>query len=296
MHLTQKGSNLTAQGRASSPFTYPSYFLTILLKTQQLIEVSFNNTNYLSLLQQIAANFKTSIKDNQLKVPLANGTGWLWAETLPNNISIFAADCKLINGITVERKEKVNNVFSLQFTEIFTESKKQGIVTEVLLQSFVSLIKIPEVGSYTLEPDVRLRTLRFYFTIEQLSLLINHQTIEGLFNEELLNRLTGEKSDIIDVVYKPILDDLLTIEINQPLKLNFIQNRILLLLEKFMYKQHKVQEISLKQRLNSNELERLIQVEALLLKDFSVAPPTIEKLSKKCAMSATKFKNEFKNS
>lgn len=210
-------------------------------------------------------------------------------------MSIFAADCKLINGRrTIERKENTNNVFSLQFTEIFTESKKQGVTSEILLQSFVELVKIPEVGSYTLEPNVRLRTLRFYFTIEQLSELLNQQIIEGFFNEELLNRFTEDKSDIIDVVYKPILDELMVAELNQPLKINFIQNRILLLLEKFMYKQQKVQEISLKQRLNNNELERLIQVEALLIKDFSVTAPTIEKLAKLCAMSATKFKNEFK--
>lgn len=259
-----------------------------------MIEVAFNTTNYNTLLQQIAAGFKTSIKDNQLKVPLAFGAGLLWAETLPCGISIFFADCKLSKDILIKRTEKISNVYSLQFNEVFTESKKLGIVNEVLLQSFVSLIKVPDAGEYTLNANVRLRTLRFYFTIEQLKQLIDPLVIDALFNDELLEKLVEQKTEIIDVVYKPILDELITAQFTQPLRINFLQNRILLLLEKFMFKQHKVQEISLKKRMNSNELERLIQVEALLLKDFSVAPPTIDKLAQFSAMSATKLKNEFK--
>lgn len=259
-----------------------------------MIEVTFNTTNYTTLLQQIAASFKTSIKDDQLKVPLAFGTGLLWSESLPCEISIFFADCKLSKDIVIKRTEKASNVYSLQFNEIYTESKKQGVANEVLLQSFVSLIKVHELGEYNLPANVRLRTLRFYFSLEQLNQLIDPAVMDALFNYELLQKLIDKKTEIIDVVYKPILDELITAQFSQPLRINFLQNRILLLLEKFMFKQHKVQEMSLKKRMNANELERLIQVESLLLKDFSVAPPTIDKLAQISAMSATKLKNEFK--
>jgi len=260
-----------------------------------VIEVKFNTPNYVVLLEQIATAFKCSFKNNTVLIPSAYGEGWLWAETLPNGISIMVSDFKLNEDIVFERPILNEHYFSLQFNELYTTSKRGGTATEVLFQSFVILYQTSTTLSFQIPAATRLKSIKFYFTIDQLGLLINNDSLEKLFNKELMEYLTLEQPKIIDVHYRAILDDLMTPQINHPLKFNFIQNRILLLLEKFIQKQQKVNLISAKVRLNNSELERLMQVENLLLKDYSTAPPTIEKLSKICAMSATKLKSEFRS-
>src|SRR5204863_1968519 len=42
------------------------------------------------------------------------------------------------------------------------------------------------------------------------------------------------------------------------------------------------------------EISRLVKAETMLLENFSKVPPTISQLSRECAMSPTKFKNDFK--
>jgi len=260
-----------------------------------VIEVKFDTPNYVILLEQIASAFKCSMKNNTVLVPSAFGQGWLWAETLPNGISIMVSDSKLNQDIFFQRPKLTENYFSLQFNELYTTTKRAGVTTEILFQSFVVLFQTTNSANFNIPADTRLKSVKFYFTLEQLSYLINNDSLEKLFNKELMEYLTLEQPKIIDVQYRAILDDLITPQIKQPLKFNFIQNRILLLLEKFIQKQQKVNLISAKTRLNNSELERLMQVENLLLKDYSTAPPTIEKLSKICAMSATKLKSEFKS-
>jgi AraC-like DNA-binding protein len=69
----------------------------------------------------------------------------------------------------------------------------------------------------------------------------------------------------------------------------------LLLLERFLLhflEKMKPGEIAIS--LKDDEINRLIKVEAMLVRDFSQAPPTITELSKISAMSPTKLKKDFK--
>lgn len=259
-----------------------------------MIEIQFDNPNYVELLEQISIAIKSSIKNNTITIPEVYGEGWLWALKLQSGISIMVTDTKLNQDIVFNRANCTEQFFSLQFNEIYTSTKRAGVISEVLLQSFVVLFDTLKPTQFNIPAATRLKSLRFYFSLEQLSTLFPIEVIEKLFNKELLEHLTLEQPKIIDVHYRPILEELMVKEIKHPLKFNFIQNRILLLLEKYISKQQKVNLISAKNRLNVSELERLMQVENLLLKDYSTAPPTIEQLSKICAMSATKLKQEFR--
>ena len=68
-----------------------------------------------------------------------------------------------------------------------------------------------------------------------------------------------------------------------------------MLIERFfsrLYERHAGKQFSVK--VSKDELERLREVENILLKSFSVTPPSIPQLSKKAAMSPTKLKKLFK--
>ena len=84
-------------------------------------------------------------------------------------------------------------------------------------------------------------------------------------------------------------------QVEHPFRQKFIHNRALQLIEKlitgFIDKlENNNQFIKLKE----DEVNRLMKVEAMLIKDFLGVPPVIASLSKIAAMSPTKLKRDFK--
>ena len=82
---------------------------------------------------------------------------------------------------------------------------------------------------------------------------------------------------------------------DDPLQNIFLKNRVTLLIERFftrlsekMKKRHGVPDIP------KEEMQRLMKVENLLVRDLSEKPPTIDELAKLATMSATRLKNGFK--
>ena len=267
-----------------------------------MVEVKFDKPNYVALLSQLATLLKTPIKDNALNIPLGQGTGWIWAEEISADITILVSDTKLNKDFSFSRNATSEPFFSLQFNEVYTDDSVTSVImpTNIALdiiqvQSSVMLFNTSNPGSYIIPANTRVKSVKFYFSKASLSNIIDSYSLEKLFTQYLPKNLQKDRPELIDVEYRPILDELLEVKPNHPLRINFIKNRVLLLLEKFIHKQMHAKVIPLKSKLDESEVERLMQAESLLVKDYSTAPPTISKLSRICAMSATKLKNDFKS-
>ena len=108
-------------------------------------------------------------------------------------------------------------------------------------------------------------------------------------------QLKSGKSEPIDSDYRSLMNELVKEKIEHPFKTNFIQNRVLMLIEKLIVKfMGKLQTNQQVFKLKDDEISRLVKVESLLVKDYSGAPPTISNLSRTAAMSPTKLKKDFK--
>ena len=99
----------------------------------------------------------------------------------------------------------------------------------------------------------------------------------------------------LDADYRVILQELHRDVDKHPLVNIFTENRVLSLIEKFLSHfllrdKHSEKRLQFKE----NEITQLVKAETILLEDFSKIPPTINQLSRLCAMSPTKFKNDFK--
>jgi AraC-like DNA-binding protein len=268
-----------------------------------VIEIQLDKPDYVAMHQQLAATMKTSNKDNFFTVPQQFGTGWSWAEKLSNGMTVMASDMQLSKDFSFTHLANIEQYFCLQFNEVICD--KPNLLPSkinrngkqvIMMQSYVMLSHTLSPSTYLLPATVRLRSLKFYFTKQQLLQLMDAASVDKIINQYFAPNIIKEIPEIIDVEYRPILDELLEASINQPLRIRFIQNRVLLLLEKFIEKQlqHKTIPVA-KAKLGESEVERLMQAESLLVKDYSTAPPTISKLSRICAMSATKLKNDFKS-
>lgn len=75
-----------------------------------------------------------------------------------------------------------------------------------------------------------------------------------------------------------------------------IQNRIMLLMERFFTRIYKkMSDASFDMKVSNDDLQRLMIVEGELLKDFAAVPPGIPKLARMAAMSPSKLKTSFRD-
>jgi AraC-like DNA-binding protein len=163
------------------------------------------------------------------------------------------------------------------------------------LQSYVKLTQTLTAETFIFPYAKRLRSVKFFFNKSHLSLLLGKEAVEEVLSHYFPLLVKNESLEPIATEYRIMLNELIAEKINQPLRLNYIQNRVLMLLEKFILKLHAQRDMHGKKvKRSDDETLRLMKVEALLVKDFTVSPPTIDELSRISAMSPTKLKNDFK--
>ncbi len=256
--------------------------------------------DFVELVQIISGSFKTKLTNKQIVLNLSLGKGYLWAEKLPCGITVMVSDTSMVNEFSILRMENEDQFYTLQFNEEAAienaESLTQGRRNVLEFQSYVKL-------SHTLIPETfifpaakRLRSVKFFFNKSHLSLLLSKEAVEEVLSFDFPLLITNKILEPIATEYRILLNELQVEKINQHLRLNYIQNRILMLLEKFILKLHAQRDITGKKvKRSDDETVRLMKVEALLVKDFTSKVPTIKKLSTISAMSPTKLKNNFKS-
>ena len=250
------------------------------------------------LLHILADNFKCKVANRHFAVNSSAGKGYYWSETLPSGITILVSDTCLNETISIERCENEEHYFTLQFNEEAadeTEAVIKGRRSQAEFESFVKLSHTLLSENFVFPSSKRLRSVKFFFNKSHLSSLLGKEAVEDVLHQYFPVEMKSENLEPIATEYRVMLDDLWVEKITQPLRLNYIQNRVLMLLEKYIVKLYERREVKGKKvKRSDDETLRLMKVEALLVKNFAVAPPTIDELSRISAMSPTKLKNDFK--
>ena len=255
--------------------------------------------DFVSLLPHFANAFKARVFENHFSVNSSFGKGIIWAERLPSGITILVSDTMLNQEIIIERPESNDQYFILQFTEESADETDATIKNKRRADEYQSVVKLTQTiasEKFVFPAAKRLQTVRFLFDFNHLYSLLGKEGVEEVIGMYFPTVLKDEKLEPIATQYRVMLDELWSGLIDQPLRLNYIQNRVMLLLEKFILKLHSRKDLQNKKvTRRDEETLRLMKVEALLVKNFSVAPPTIDELSRISAMSPTKLKNDFKS-
>lgn len=253
---------------------------------------------YLHLLSQ---RLKVKLAGNACVLPPGVGSGFAYAEKIPCGITVLVSDTVLDQDMLFTRYPSAEQYFSLQFNEyINTNGEKAGNSLNKnkfgdQLPSAVRLTHTFQTEEYHLPKGVRLQTVRFFFNKSHLTMLLGKEAMEEMLGVHFPKIISNDNLDPIATDYRVTLNELLHNTADQPLRLNFLQNRVLLLLEKFIINLHQKKDAN-EGRLKRSDEEtlRLMKVEALLVQNFSVPPPTIDELARIAAMSPTKLKNDFK--
>ncbi|MCY7420342.1 MAG: AraC family transcriptional regulator [Chitinophagaceae bacterium] len=264
-----------------------------------LTDVEFEEPDYVEYVRQFADVFKVRLTGNHLNISAHLGSGFIWAEKLPGGISVLIIHATLNQAFTFTQKAVSDNFYSLQFNEFGTVTAKGAPHKNRQThqqQSTVCLTHTLTPCKYILPEGVLVKSVCIYFNKSQLSSLLGARAMEEMLTKYFPFLISNVSFEPIATDYRVSLNELLVDKIEVPLRLNFIQNRVLLLLEKFIINQFAKGDVTnTKMKRTDDETLRLMKVEALLVNNFAVAPPTIDELSRLSAMSPTKLKNDFKN-
>jgi AraC-like DNA-binding protein len=137
--------------------------------------------------------------------------------------------------------------------------------------------------SYTASAGTEDRCVNIYFTADEL------------FKKYLSLKTATLNFEVLNFEYRELMEDIFEIDDNHPMQKVMLQNRIMVLIEKFFRSLYnRIGEKDICSSMNDITLKRMMQVESILTSDLAVPPPTIPDFARIAMMSETKLKNVFK--
>lgn len=265
-------------------------------------EISYNNNDYKSLLNLLARSFNLQVNDNSLLLSEPLGKGFLSAFNLPGGFSVLISDTIFDNGIIMERTAVASQPsFILQFNQSagmerevnYNSSGEQHVYN--LGKQAILLTSSLMNSRFIFPPKVRIRSVRIMFTYDFLCEFSGKELADKFLTNYFSIQLKTSNPEPIGTDYRVIMDELIKERIEHPFRQKFIHNRALQLIEKLISGFiDKLENNNQFIKMKDDEINRLMKVEAMLIKDFSGVPPVIATLSKVAAMSPTKLKRDFK--
>ena len=266
-----------------------------------MFQFTYDYCDHIEYLHLLAKALGVPVKDNMLWLPPDAGSGYIKVEELPNGLQVLFNECTLHQEFLFHRNQSDGNGYTLRFDEIKNLQALSVKIGDVLLQDNTSIYSGAFLSNsfseleYVVNAATESRSINIYFTNSWL-----HQYFgPGLDNSLLYGALATPGSaihfEVLTLEYRELMEEIFELKLSHPVYQAVLQNRVMLLLEKFLRGLYiKLADPACGYGIPDGELKRMIQVEALLVRDLGVTPPSITELARIAMMSETKLKYTFK--
>jgi AraC-like DNA-binding protein len=262
-----------------------------------LFKIEYDHTNYNELLKHLAKSFNSKIKDGRLQLSKEFGEGYMRLVTLPNGLQAIISDYTLNQDILLQRKKVKDDFFTLRFDEAISNLDEDGTATvQNAAKSAVFLMSTKFEWLFFTQKNTRIRGINIIFSREWLDGFLDIERVGDFIKKYLSLKTSAFNYEPLDSEYKRIIGEVIDCETDQIFESLIIQNRIMLLMERFFTRIYKkMSNSSFDMKVSNDDLQRLMSVELELVKDFSLVPPGIPKLARMAAMSPSKLKTTFRD-
>jgi AraC-like DNA-binding protein len=220
---------------------------------------------------------------------------------LANGLQVLINECIIFNDVSFKRQPIVDESYTLRFDEV----KNLRLLTmqidgdklddEQMTYSGAFLTNSLSDFSYTATNGTEDRCINIFFTADWLKKNVGIKSSDAVFKQYLSLKTGILNFEVLNFEYRELMEDIFEIRENEPMHKVTIQNRVMLLLEKFFRSLYnKLSTENTSTRVSDTSIKRMMLVESILVSNLSVAPPTIPKLARTAMMSETKLKNLFK--
>ena len=266
-----------------------------------MIQIEFNQTNCVELLDYFAQVFKGRVVNNKLELPPEIGEGFIKLIELPNGLQGLVSDYVVYQDLLLKRTKIGKDFFTLRFDEVIipdnlADTSEEAVSLHVSpVRSAVFLGSTKFDWMFLSTRGTRVKGVNIIFSKEWLEQFLEVESVGDLIIKYLSLKMSAFNYEPLDTEYKRIMAEIVEAHMDGSFETLIIQNRVMLLLERFFTRIYfKMSDMHFNVKLSNEDINRLKIIEKELIKDFSVEPRGISELAIDAAMSPSKFKNSFK--
>ena len=266
-----------------------------------MFQFDFSYTDYEQLMDDLAQRLHVPVVDNKLVFPEPIASGSLTFVRLPNGIHVNIINCKMNQDWFIWRKKIRNEFYTLRFHELtIPDTLEIRIGKEKLKESNTTraiayLTNTLSDWAYLGAKGTIYKGIDVLFDARWLAGYLGVNNIDDVLSTYLSLQVENVHTEPLDSEYRRLMGEIVEVEDNNPMRLAIIQNRIMLLIERFflrIYDRKKNSHFDIP--LSKTDIDRMMQVEAVLTRDIFEPAPTISQLAKMVSISESKLKKDFK--
>jgi AraC-like DNA-binding protein len=266
-----------------------------------VLKIEFNHTDFSELLQFFAEKMKVKLVNNTLNLPAEIGEGYMKLIELPNGLQGIISDYTVHTDLLLSRTRITQEYFTLRFDEVIIPETAPVEITATIPIGLSPVRTAVYLGSTKFDwmflstKGTRVKGVNILFSKDWLEQFLRVESVGDMIRKYLSLKMSAFYYEPMDMEYKRILGEIVQTNVVPTYETLIIQNRVMLLLERFFTRiYYKMSDLHFDVKLSNEDINRLQMIEKELIKDFSAEPPGINKLARLAAMSPSKLKNSFK--
>jgi AraC-like DNA-binding protein len=252
-------------------------------------------------MNDLAQRLNVPVINHQLTFPETVGTGNLVFVRLPNGIHVNIINCRMNQDWLICRRKIREQFYILRFHELtIPDTLEIRIGDERLkeshtIRSIAYLTNTLSDWAYLGAKGTIYKGIDVLFDANWLADYLGVANIDDVLSAYLSLQVENVHREPLDSEYRRLMQEVVEVEDNNPMRLAIIQNRIMLLIERFflrIYERRKNSYFNIP--LSKADIDRVMQVEAVLTRDIFEPAPTISQLARMVSISESKLKKDFK--
>jgi AraC-like DNA-binding protein len=249
----------------------------------------------------LAQHMQVPIQNNQLIFPEAIGSGNYSFIKLPNGLHANIINCSTNQDWLIHRKKSKEEFYTLRFDELTIPDSLVVTIDEEKVKEKNTVKAMAYLTSslfdwaYHGTKGTLFKGVNVLFNKEWLARYLDIKAAEHVLSTYISLKVSNINIEPLDARYKSWMNTIFEVEENNPLRLAIIQNRIMLMLERFFASLlEKMHNPAFRVPLSPDDINRVMNIESILTKDIFQPAPSIQQLSKMAAISESKLKKDFK--
>ena len=254
-------------------------------------------------MNDLAQRLNMPVRNNQLIFPEPIATGSLVFVRLPNGINVNIINCRMNQDWFLCRKKISEEYYILRFHELtIPDTLEIRIGKERLKESNTSrsiayLTNTLSDWAYLGARGTIYKGIDILFDASWLAGYLGISNIDDVLSTYLSLQVENVHTEPLDSEYRRLMAEIVEVEeeAHNPMRLAIIQNRIMLLIERFFLRIYeRKKNIHFDIPLSKTDIDRMMRVELMLTRDIFEPAPTISQLAKMVSISESKLKKDFK--
>jgi len=265
-----------------------------------LFSFSYEYCNHTDYLHSLAKYADVEVINNTILLPQAIGSGYIKAIELANGLQVLINEVVINEDVSFYRRPAHDESYTLRFDEIKNlkaltiQIDGDELKEENQVYSGAFLTNSLSEVSYTANAGTEDRCINIFFTADWLKSHAGISASDEAFKQYLSLKTATFNFEVLNFEYRALMEEIFEIKDDHPMQKVMLQNRVMLLLEKFFRSLYSRMGQQAGSQIDDNTIKSMMHVESILVSNLSAPPPTIPVLARTAMMSETKLKNLFK--